>query len=318
MAACHRGARDARPWRPARRAVTVHTRSVAALPTCSGSEASSASKVEEPFPWSVELLLQRSSAPEPLPMGGVILRGALTESEQEWLYNMLHETAIPDSGELNGLHATATKAAMQELNPDNRPQPWVTWVHPYTRQSNAKSRPTRLLEWAQQLMHALVPASRRHVVDSMLAQLYALGGSLLRHRDEDLSWGIGVSLGSAAEFDCLPEAATGEKSRRVLIRSGDIIVGEFGLMPHAVRVPPKLGDEGEANAPPPWYRRVERFGTKRRCNVLFRQALTEQQQLTLAEERSRKVYGMSLASLRKQTGHDNAFLAVHLRHAAVD
>ena len=30
------------------------------------------------------------------------------------------------------------------------------------------------------------------------------GGSLLKHRDEDLSWGIGVSLGSAAVFDCLP------------------------------------------------------------------------------------------------------------------
>ena len=241
-------------------------------------------------------------------MGALIVRSALTESEQRWLFEALHAAVEPSSEEIQALRRTATAADMRTLNPDNRPQPFVTWVHPYTRISNARQRPTRLLEWAQQLMHALVPASTTHVVDSMLAQLYATGGSLLKHRDEDLSWGIGVSLGAGAVFDCLPD---GEPAQRVVIRSGDILVGEFGLMPHAVSVP---RDE----RPPPWWRQVDTFGTKTRCNVLFRQALTEKQQRRLAEERSRKVYGMSLRELQRKTGKDEAFLSVHLRHAALE
>jgi len=239
-------------------------------------------------------------------MGGAVLRGALNEREQRWLYDSLYGMVDPRTPEVDALRRTATQASMAELNPDNRPQPFVTWVHPYTRQSNANQRPTRLLEWAERLMHALVPASRRHAVDSMLAQMYAAGGSLLKHRDEDLSWGLGVSLGCAAEFDCLPEKA---QAQRVIVRSGDILVGEFGQMPHAVCVP--------RSAPPSWWHSVDAFGSKVRCNVLFRQALTAKQQRDLAGERSRSVYGMSLAELRERTGHDDAFLAVHLRHAAV-
>ena len=250
-------------------------------------------------------------------MGGVILRGALTDSEQQWLYEALHSAVDHDSEEIGSLRRTATAAAMAELNPDNRPQPFVTWVHPYTRLSNAKQRPTRLLEWAEQLMHALVPASEKHCVDSMLAQLYAGGGSLLKHRDEDLSWGIGVSLGSSAIFDCLPD--NGEKSERVVINSGDVLIGEFGIMPHAVAVPKKLpGNSNSSNKPPPWWSKVDSFGCKTRCNVLFRRAMTKEEQRRLAEERSLKVYGMPLKELKKQTGHDEAFLSVHLRHAAVE
>ena len=149
------------------------------------------------FPWDVPALLRRCGRPEPLPMGGVLLRGALTESEQVWLYSFLNTLVDPSSEEIAGLHATARPADFARLNPDNRPQPFVTWVHPYTRESNAKERPTQLFAWAQELMHSLVTKSCTHVVDSMLAQLYAIGGSLLRHRDEDLSWGLGVSLGCA-------------------------------------------------------------------------------------------------------------------------
>jgi alkylated DNA repair dioxygenase AlkB len=169
------------------------------------------------FPWDVTELLRRCGRPEPLPMGGCILRGALTEPEQRWLYQTLH--AMPEEGceELMSLRATASRSDFARYNPDNRPQAWVTWVHPYTRASNARRRPDRLLSWAEQLMHALAPESRGHAVDSMLAQMYAAGGSLLRHRDEDLSWGLGVSLGAAAEFDCLPD---GGEAQRVLIASG--------------------------------------------------------------------------------------------------
>ena len=130
----------------------------------------------------------------------------------------------------------------------------------------------------------------------------------ITHSTQDLSWGIGVSLGSPAAFDCLPAVG---KPQRVMIRSGDILVGEFGQMPHAVSVP-----RGEP--PPAWWGKVDSFGNKQRCNVLFRQAMTEKQQRKLAEERSQKVYGMSLKELRAKTGKDNAFLSVHLRHAALE
>lgn len=175
----------------------------------------------EPFPWNVSHLLSRCGPPEPIPVGGVILRGALTEAQQKYLYELLFGMVDHESAEIKGLRSTATAAQMAEKNPDNRPQPFVTWVHPYTRASNARERPTQILDWAERLMHALVPASCGHVVDSMLAQMYAGGGSLLRHRDEDLSWGLGVSLGCAAEFDCLPDKGP-DKGREelVTIRSG--------------------------------------------------------------------------------------------------
>ena len=46
------------------------------------------------------------------------------------------------------------------------------------------------------------------------------------------------------------------------------------LKNHAVMVP---ADE----APPAWWAQVDCFGTKRRCNVLFRKALTEKRQRKL-------------------------------------
>ena len=268
-------------------------------------------EVHEPFPWDVDALLRRCAPPVPLPMGGMLLRQALSEKAQQWLYTCMHALADHESEEIASLRSTQTPADMAALNPDNRPQPFVTWTHPYTRLSNTRQRPGKLLEWAERLMHALVPDSHDHSVDSMLAQLYSHGGSLLPHRDEDLSWGIGVSLGSTAVFECLPAEGSDERAQRVLIHSGDVLVGEFGQMPHAVSVP---SDE----RPPSWWSEVDTFGTKVRCNVLFRQALTEKQQLALAHERAQKVYGISLAQLKEQTGKDEAFLAVHLRHAALD
>mmetsp|Transcript_59628 Transcript_59628/g.126755 ORF Transcript_59628/g.126755 Transcript_59628/m.126755 type:complete len:471 (-) Transcript_59628:47-1459(-) len=266
---------------------------------------------DEPFPWHVPTLLARCPEPESLALGGCIVRGVLTDAEQQWLYNKLYSAVdiCDDSPEMLGLRMTRNEAGHRRHNPDNRPQPFVTWVHPYTRESNTRERPARLLEWAQELMHSLAPDSESQLVNSMLAQLYAHGGSLLRHRDEDLSWGIGVSLGCAAEFDCLPE---GGKAQRVVIRSGDIIVGEFGKMPHAVVVPV------EDNEPPNWWRRVDSFGTKRRCNVLFREALSKERQLELADGRARKVYGMSLDALKRKTGKDDGYLSVHLRHLALE
>ena len=109
--------------------------------TCSRSQRSRAGfraarrcTVAAEFPWDIERLLRRCTKPEPLPMGGKILRNALTESEQRWLYALLLVMAVPDSGEVIGLRLTANPADMLRHNPDNRPQPLVTWVHPYTRE----------------------------------------------------------------------------------------------------------------------------------------------------------------------------------------
>ena len=77
---------------------------------------------------------------------------------------------------LGKTHAPSTHAAH---NADSKPQPLVKWLQPYTRTSSALQQPTRLLEWAQALMHALVAESRGHVVDSMLAQLYSLAANAL-------------------------------------------------------------------------------------------------------------------------------------------
>jgi alkylated DNA repair dioxygenase AlkB len=264
-----------------------------------------------PFPWDVRALLRRSKPPEPVPMGGIIVRGLLNDAESLWLMQTLDAMAIRDSEEIDGLKSTAAPEDAAHLNPENRPQPFVTWTHPYTRCSNCVERPSRLLRWAEELMHALVGASRDQEIDSMLAQMYHAGGSLLPHRDEDLSWGLGLSLGATADFDCMPE---GEPPSRVVIRSGDLMVGEFGQMRHAVRV----REEPPSALPPWWAGAVRPYGAKARCNVLFRRALSEREQRALAESRARSVYGISLQQLQAQTGRDLAFLSVHLRHASLE
>lgn len=158
-------------------------------------------------------------------MGGCIVHGALNDAEQQWLYEELLRLSDSDSPErlLDRLQSMSTAEAHAEHNANNLPQALVYWVHPYRRSSTARRRPAKLLRWAQQLMHALAPASNEQRIDSMLAQLYACGGFLGRHKDEGLSWGLSVSLGSAAKFDCLP---AGRQPHTVTVRSGDILVGE--------------------------------------------------------------------------------------------
>ncbi len=250
-----------------------------------------------PFPWDVEVLLRRCpNAPETLPMNGRLLRGALTPAEQQWLYDEMRNNACPGSEDMLRLQASVTPEGLAQTNPKNIPLPLVTWCHPYARRNSTIKKPTHLLLWAQQLMHRMVPATKKVSIDSMLAQLYAPGGSLKPHRDENLSWGVSISLGSAATFDCLPKGA---KPLRVTLRSGDIVVAEFGLLEHAVAT----SDE----APPGWWPRVDHFRWQRRCNILFRQALSAQQQRELCEERAQKVHGMSIAKLCQVTGKDEAF-----------
>ena len=69
---------------------------------------------------------------------------------------------------------------------------------------------------------------------------------------------------------------------------------------------------------PAWWDEVEDHFRRTRCNILFRQALSEAEQRELAERRARSVYGMSLDQLAAKTGKELGELSVHLRHAAVE
>jgi hypothetical protein len=174
--------------------------------------------------------------------------------------------------------------------------PYVCWLHPYARRTTARKKPARLLEWADRLLHAIAPSSLRTSIDSMVAQLYAPGGGLTPHVDDKLSWGLSLSLGSDAEFSCLP---AGKPAQRVTLRSGDIVAAEFGQLVHAV--------ETSARPPPRWWAEVETFGPRVRCNVLFRMAITAQRQREICEERAHTVHGMGVAELVRRTGRDEAW-----------
>jgi hypothetical protein len=151
------------------------------------------------------------------------------------------------------------------------------------------------------------------VVESLLAQVYAAGGSLLPHTDVDLSWGLGVSLGADSIFECLPDG-DGVAPATVRLRSGDVIAANFGRMRHAVRVP--------RDAPTPeWWRAaaadVADAGAVR-CNLLFRQPLSEEELLSKAEARAQKLYGTDVRSLAEREGIRVTQLCVQLRHVAVE
>ena len=209
------------------------------------------------FPWDVEQLLLRNCEREKLPLGGCLVRGLLTESEQQWMYETIEAHAASDSSDIATLRSTTTHETFAAQNPGNCPQAWVAWLHPYNRKSTAARQPSQLLEWANRLMHALAPGARDQRIDAMYSQLYATGGSLKRHQDEDLSWGISISLGGDALFDAFKHD-NDSRPVRVRLHSGDVVVAEFGQMFHAVSVPADV-------VPPAWWQCVEHYGTKVRA-----------------------------------------------------
>ena len=72
------------------------------------------------------------------------------------------------------------------------------------------------------------------------------------------------------------------------------------MMPHAVAV--------SHEPPPAWWRQVDHFGSKVRCSILLRQALTPKEQRKIAERRAKKLHGMSVAQLSAQSGQTEEFL----------
>ena len=175
-------------------------------------------------------------------------------------------------------------------------------------------------------------------VDSVLAQVYTAGGALGWHTDLDLGWGLAVSLGATAEFSIMMEdprfikaqvakGATGldgaggpggggqegKASAMLVVESGDVIIGDFGQMLHAVRV-------RGAETAPAWWREpaaTARHHGRARMNVLFRQALSRERQQELARRRARVLYpDLDYEELGEHLGYDNeGDLATYLRHA---
>ena len=60
------------------------------------------------FPWDVEQLLLRNCEREKLPLGGCLVRGLLTESEQQWMYETIEAHAASDSSDIATLRSTTT------------------------------------------------------------------------------------------------------------------------------------------------------------------------------------------------------------------
>lgn len=261
------------------------------------------------FPWDVGELLHRTGPADPLPMGGALLRGALRPAEARWLCAEMLRLRCAADPRL----APAARGGGLDAEPllDRRPRELVSWCHPFSRESTCFERPSALLRWAEELLHALTPAASSIAVESLLAQVYAAGGSLLPHTDVDLSWGLGVSLGADAVFECLP-GGDGVAPATVRLRSGDVIAADFGRMRHAVRVPRDA-------ATPEWWRAaaadVADAGAVR-CNLLFRQPLGEQEVLDKAEARAQALYGTGVCSLAQREGIRVPELCVRLRHAA--
>eukprot|EP00747_Dinoflagellata_sp_TGD_P169639 gnl/TRDRNA2_/TRDRNA2_199120_c0_seq1.p1 gnl/TRDRNA2_/TRDRNA2_199120_c0~~gnl/TRDRNA2_/TRDRNA2_199120_c0_seq1.p1 ORF type:complete len:302 (-),score=49.54 gnl/TRDRNA2_/TRDRNA2_199120_c0_seq1:78-938(-) len=260
------------------------------------------------FPFDVAALLQRCADHEriELPMGGIVLRDVLDECEQRWLYeqllNMADKTEVFDKL----VHSDADDAVVRAI-----PAPLAYWNHPYSNANSfAGDEPTQqLLRWAQELLCALAPEASGVTVDSMLAQVYFQGGRLQPHVDQDLSWGLGLSLGAPSLFNisATPPASVGQS---VPLNSGDIVVGEFGQMKHSVKV--------LANSmAPAWWRQVPNLG-RARCNVLFRHALSEKDLRRFSEPRAQKLYDRSLDQLLKESELSLGACAMALRHAEAE
>mmetsp|Transcript_95463 Transcript_95463/g.165823 ORF Transcript_95463/g.165823 Transcript_95463/m.165823 type:complete len:321 (-) Transcript_95463:111-1073(-) len=279
----------------------------APLTTVSASANDKCKDQEADFPFDVPKLLERCAENERVTMPmGVVLRQVLDESEQQWLYEHIWSVAS-GTKELDDL-ANATnpeKHTPEDVALASRvPLPVAFWTHPYSRASSIPEPPARLLQWAEDLMQAVMPESGETKVDSMLAQVYFEGGMLGAHYDQDLSWGLGVSLGAMSVFHCLEE----EPAQQIIMRSGDIIVGDFGRMLHGIQV------LGMSTAPLWWYE-VEALD-RARCNILFRQALSEDRQRELSQQRADMLYGQSLDTLLSETRLDMGQISLLLRHAA--
>lgn len=267
--------------------------------------------VAEPasFPFDAEALLERCADNEiiEIPCEGVVIRGVLDESEQRSLYEYMWDLSAGTDAhsELQRVVGEGDRCSPEEQEAARRvPMPIVYWTHPYSRSSSVPRPPEGLLKWAGELLRLLAPGAGRVQVDSMLAQVYFARGFLGPHLDRDLSWGLGLSLGASALLRCWHHGDPVPQD--VVLHSGDVVVGEFGRMLHSVEV---LGDD----TLPAWWREARTLG-RARCNVLFRQALTEEQQRELSEPRAQALYGKGLDAVAADRGKPLGEVALALRH----
>lgn len=187
--------------------------------------------------------------------GGVVVRAALGDTGQRRLYDGLCAGAR-GSYEWQRLES-------DEVQPTDRPWPFCVWRHPYTGETNSRSDPTPLLDWARDVARRAArrvddARLRRDLdavhYDSMLSVLYAAHGSLRPHIDEGLDGlGCAVSLGASCTFDL--------GGTNLVLASGDVLFAPFGSVRHAVL--------DTHDAVPSWWHESPTFG-RSRCSIQLR------------------------------------------------
>lgn len=101
----------------------------------------------------------------------------------------------------------------------------------YTGQSNV----VEMLDWkayGQAVWTSLsqqvpgFPADEKKTFNSVYVQMYHKDGTMKKHRDQHVDWGVSVSLGASCQFQF------GDKT--ILLHSGDVVVCDFSRVEHAV------------------------------------------------------------------------------------
>jgi len=157
----------------------------------------------------------------------LLFRGCIDEDVQQLMYQ---ELLLLSEG-------SEEHTQLNALCPAQQPWPLAYWNHPYTHESNTTAKPEKLLSWANDLLRhgqtqasAVPGAAAAGDADSMLCQLYPEDGYLRPHVDNQLGWGVSVSLGDSAQL----AFGVGADRRVIVARSGDVIVGDFGTVTHEV------------------------------------------------------------------------------------
>ena len=108
------------------------------------------------------------------------------------------------------------------------------------------------------------------------------------HVDYGLGWGASVSLGAGSEFVyCNDGTSEAEEMIHVVLRSGDVLVANFGKLRHS------LVNVLEVETAPTWWKTVETFG-RARCNIQLRDTSMYKGPLMTKEQHRQFLYSTSV------------------------
>lgn len=185
--------------------------------------------------------------------GGWLIRNYIKNEDQESLYNYLVELS---NGAIEQKEILVADLSI--------PYPFAFHNLVYTKKSNCES-PEKWYEWAQTLWSFILrnkelmnfPVNKKMMFNSLYAQLFASGSKLALHKDQYVSWGISVNLGSSCEFVF--------DGNSIILNSGDVFVADFSQVFHEVKGVLK-------NTAPGWTQNSEMFG-RERCSIQIREVV---------------------------------------------